>query len=126
MKNSISPAVASSRKRGLEVIRGRLKRVVRGKFIDSLSGVDELRDRRRRLEVRDALRLHDVFDGVCVLDEGDDAHLSFILGALERVDLIDALYARGPTTLTKLLPVITFVLLGWRKTEVSAFPPSRG
>ena len=54
--------VPSSRKRVLEVIRRRLKGVVGGKFIDSLYGVDELRDRWRSLEVRDPLSLHDVLD----------------------------------------------------------------
>ncbi len=37
-----------------------------------------------------------------VLNEGDDPHLCFTLGTLEWVDLIYALYARGPTTLTEL------------------------
>jgi hypothetical protein len=36
-------------KRGLELIRRRLERVVPGEFIDSLFGIDELRNRWRSL-----------------------------------------------------------------------------
>jgi hypothetical protein len=50
------------RKRVLEVISRRLKGVLAGEFIDSLYGIDELRNRRRSLKVGDTLSLHDVFD----------------------------------------------------------------
>jgi hypothetical protein len=75
-------AVPSQKKRVLEVIRRRLEGVARGEFIKSFSGVDELWYWRRRLKVRDTLRLHDVLDGVLVLNKGDDTHLSFTFGAL--------------------------------------------
>ena len=47
------------------------------------------------------------------MDEGDDTHLPFTLGALKRVDLIDALDAFGPTTFLKLLAIVA--LLFFRK-----------
>ena len=72
------------------------------------------------MEVRDPLRLHDVLDGVRVLNEGDDAHLSFTLGALERIHLVESLYARGPTTPTKLAPIVALVFLHGRRGELSA------
>ena len=56
------PCHPVTEKAGLKVIRRRLEGVVRRKFIDSLCGVDELRDRRRSLKVRDTLSLHDVLD----------------------------------------------------------------
>jgi hypothetical protein len=95
-----TPAFPSQRKRFLEVIRCWFEGVVLGKFIDrstssrdahitccvvslsnhSVSGIDELRNRgawksgmpfgRAQAE---ALSLHDVFDGVRVLNECDDA-----------------------------------------------------
>ena len=68
-----TPAYPSQRKRALEVISRRLEGIVRGEFIDSLHGIDELRNRWWSLKVRYALSLHDVLDGVLVLDEGDDA-----------------------------------------------------
>ena len=59
-------AFPSQRKRSLEVVERRLKGFVGGEFIDSLSGIDELRNnelrnnelrnRRRSLEVRYAVR----------------------------------------------------------------------
>jgi hypothetical protein len=71
---------------------------------------------------------------VRVLNEGDDAHWRFALGVLKRVDLIYALYARGPTTLTepdstdfgelaKLTTIVALLLLG-RRSDFSAFTPS--
>ena len=78
----IHPRHPVTEKAGLEVIRRWLEGVVRGEFIDSLYGVDELRDRWRCSKVSDPLRLHDVLDGVFVLNEGYDTHLSFALGAL--------------------------------------------
>ena len=67
-----TPAFPSQRKRVLEVIRSRLKEVVGVKFIDSVRGIDELWNRRRRLsdyakatsdkKVRDPLSLHDILD----------------------------------------------------------------
>jgi hypothetical protein len=56
--------------------------------------------------------------------KADDAHLRLAFGALERVDLIDALYARGPSTLTELSPVIALVFFSGRRGELSAFSPS--
>ena len=55
------------------------------------------------------------------MDEGDDAHLCFALGALKRVDLIDALYARGPTTPTELSSIVTFGFFSLRRSELGAF-----
>jgi hypothetical protein len=52
------------------------------------------------------LGLHNLFDGMLVLDKGDDPHLSFALGALKGIYFVDSLYARGPTTPTELSPVI--------------------
>ena len=52
----------SAGKRGLELIRRRLKRVVGGELIDSIDGIDELRNRRRRLKVGYALSFHDVLN----------------------------------------------------------------
>ncbi len=77
-----------------------------------LYGFDELWDRWRRSEISDPLSLHDVLDGVCVLDEGDDAHLCSTFGALQGVYLIDALYARGPTTSAKLTAIVALLFLG--------------
>ena len=57
------------------------------------------------------------------MNEGDDAHLRFALGALKRVDLIYALDARGPTTLTELTTIVALLFLGWR-SNFSAFTPS--
>ena len=57
-----TPAFPSQKKRVLEVIRSRLKGVVGGKVIDSVSGIDERRDRRRSLKVGDTLSLYDVLD----------------------------------------------------------------
>jgi hypothetical protein len=52
------------------------------------------------------LSLHDVLDGVGVLDEGDDAYLCSTFWALKGIYLVDSLDARGPTTPTELsLPV---------------------
>ncbi len=60
--SSYTPAVPLSRTRILEFIRRRLERVVRRVFIDSPCSVDEFRDWRRRSEISDPLRLHDVLD----------------------------------------------------------------
>jgi len=48
-------------------------------------------------------------------------HLFFALGALQGVYLINALYARGPSTLTELSPVIALVFFGRRRGELGAF-----
>ena len=74
-----------------------------------MRGVDELRDLWRRSEVSDSLRFHDVFYGVFILNEGDDPHLSFALGALERIDFVYAFYARGPNAPSKLLPIVALL-----------------
>ena len=76
------------------------------------------------MKVRDALSLHDVLYGVFVLNEGYDPHLCFTLGALQRVDFVNALYARGPTTLAELSSIITLSFFSWRRSEFSAFAPS--
>ena len=55
------------------------------------------------------------------MNEGDDAHLCFTLGALKRVDLIDALDARGPTAFTELTPIVALLFLSRRRREFSAF-----
>jgi len=129
-----TPAFPSQRKRALEVIRSRLEGVARGEFIDSLHGIDELRNRWRSLKVGDTLSLHDILDcppslrfgevAVLVLDERDDAHLCFALGALERVDLIDALYARGLTAPSELPSIVTLGFFSWGRGELRAFASS--
>jgi hypothetical protein len=48
------------------------------------------------------------------LNEGDDAHLCFAFGALQRVDFIDSLDARGPTTFAKLTAIVALLFLVWR------------
>ena len=58
------------------------------------------------------------------MDKGDDAHLRFALGALERIHFIDSLYARGPSTLTELFSIVTLRFFGRRRGELSAFSPS--
>jgi hypothetical protein len=57
----------------------RLQGVVGLEFIDSVRGIDELWDRGRSLEVWNTLSLHDVLDGVLILNEGYDAHLRLAL-----------------------------------------------
>jgi hypothetical protein len=52
----------SLRRQILEVPWRRIKGVVRGEFLDSLGSIDELRERRRCLEVRDTLRFHNILD----------------------------------------------------------------
>ena len=67
-----------------------------------------------------------------ILNEGDDAHLSFARGALEGINLVDSLYARGPSTPTELdstelaevTPIITLWFISWRRGELRAFAPS--
>jgi len=58
---------------------------------------------------------------VFVLNEGDDTHLCFTFGALQRVDLIYALYARGPTAFTELLPIVALKFFGGRRGELGSF-----
>ena len=48
------------------------------------------------------------------MNEGDDAHLCFAFGALQRVDFIDSLDARGPTTFAKLTAIVALLFLVWR------------
>ena len=86
-----------------------------------MRGIDELWDGRRCSKVSDSLGLHNLFDGMLVLDKGDDPHLCFTLGALERVDLIDAFYARGPTAPSELSPVIALLLVVFGRGELGAF-----
>jgi hypothetical protein len=71
--------------------RGRFEGVVGWDFIDSLSGINEFGHWRRSSEISDPLSLHDVLDRVIVLDEGDDTHLCFTLGALQGVYLVNPL-----------------------------------
>jgi hypothetical protein len=87
-------------------------------------GIDELWDGRRCSKVSDPLGLHNLFDGMLVLDKGDDPHLSFALGALKGIYFVDSLYARGPTTPTELSPVIALLLVVFGRGELSAFTPS--
>ena len=58
------------------------------------------------------------------MNEGDDAHLCFTLGALKWVDLIYALDARGPTTFAGLLPIVGLVFFRSRRGELGSFTPS--
>jgi hypothetical protein len=68
------------------------------------------------------LGLHNLFDGMLVLDEGYDPHLRLALGALQWVDFVNALYARGPTTPTELPPIVALLFYRWRRAELGAFP----
>jgi hypothetical protein len=58
------------------------------------------------------------------LDEGDDTHLCFALGALKRVNLLDAIDARGPRAFLELPPIVALWFLRWRTGEINAFAPS--
>jgi hypothetical protein len=58
---------------------------------------------------------------VFVLDEGDDSHLCFALGALKGVDLLDALDARGPTAFTELLPIVALWFFRRRRGKFGSF-----
>ena len=80
-----TPSYPSQRKRALEVISRRLEGVVRGEFIDSLYGIDELRNRRRSLKIQYALSLHDVFDSVLVLPDITNYFISRNSGIPERL-----------------------------------------
>jgi hypothetical protein len=55
------------------------------------------------------------------VDEGDDAHLSFAFGALARINLLDSLYARGPSTATEISPIVALWFFSARRGELSAF-----
>ena len=68
--------------------------------------------------------LHDILDGVFVLDEGDNPHLRVTFGTLERIHFIDSLYASGPSTSTKLSSIVTLRFFGRRRGELGAFAPS--
>ena len=57
------------------------------------------------------------------MDEGDDAHLSFAFVALERVNLVDPLYARGPSTSTEISPIVALWFFSAKRGELSAFIP---
>lgn len=59
-----------------------------------------------------------------MLDEDDDAHLCFALGALQGVYLIDSLDARGPTAFTEILWIVTLWFFGGRRGELSSLAPS--
>jgi hypothetical protein len=56
-----------------------------------------------------------------VLNEGDDPHLRFALGAFKGVDLINTLYARGPTTLTELVPIVVLLFFSRKRGELGSF-----
>ncbi len=56
-----------------------------------------------------------------VLNECDNPLLRFALEALQGVDLIDALDARGPTTPTELLPIVTLWFFSRRRGELGSF-----
>jgi hypothetical protein len=58
---------------------------------------------------------------VLVLDECDDAHLCFTLGALKGIHFIDSLYARAPTALTELTAIVVLWLFRGRGGELGAF-----
>ncbi len=57
-----------------------------------------------------------------VLDEGDNSHLRFTVRALQWVDLIDPLYARGPTAFAELLPIVALLFFSRRRRgELGSF-----
>jgi len=58
---------------------------------------------------------------MCILDKGDDPHLSFALGALKGIHFIDSLYARAPTALTELTAIVALWFFRGRRGELSAF-----
>jgi hypothetical protein len=87
-------------------------------------GIDELWDGRRCSKVSDPLGLHNLFDGMLVLDKGDDPHLSFALGALKGIYFVDSLYARGPSASLEISPIVALSFFRWRRGELSAFTPS--
>ncbi len=66
------------------------------------------------------MRLHDVLDGVLVLNKGDDTYLCFTFGALKWVHFIAGLNARGPTTSPKLLAIVALLFFRRRRGELSA------
>ena len=55
------------------------------------------------------------------MDECDDAHLCFALGALKGIHLVDSLDARGPTALAELTAIVTFLFFRGRRSELGAF-----
>ena len=55
------------------------------------------------------------------MDEGDNTHLCFALGALKGIYLVDSLDARGPTALTELSSIVTLRFFDWRRGELRAF-----
>ncbi len=55
------------------------------------------------------------------MNEGDDPHLQFTVRALQGVNLVDTLYARGPTTFAELLPIITLWFFSGRRREIGPF-----
>ena len=63
----------------------------------------------------------EVFDILLRLSGYGGTGLCFAFGAPERVDLIDALYARDPTTPTDLSPGIALVFFGRRRGELGTF-----
>jgi hypothetical protein len=58
---------------------------------------------------------------MCILDKGDDPHLSFTFGALKGIHFIDSLYARGPIALTELTAIVALWFFRGRRGELSAF-----
>ena len=89
-----------------------------------MRGIDELWDGRRCSKVSDPLGLHNLFDGMLVLDKGDDPHLSFALGALKGIYFVDSLYARGPTAPSELPSIVTLGFFSWGRGELRAFASS--
>jgi hypothetical protein len=59
-----------------------------------------------------------------ILKEGDNTHLRFALGALERINFVDSLDARGPTAPRELSPIVALCFIVWGRGEFSAFAPS--
>ena len=55
------------------------------------------------------------------MDEGDNAHLCFALGALQGIYFVDTLYARGPIALTELTAIVALWFFRGRRGELSAF-----
>ncbi len=56
------------------------------------------------------------------MNEGDDPHLQLTVRAPQGVDLVDTLYARGPTTFAELVPIVTLWFFSGRsRGELGAF-----
>ena len=55
------------------------------------------------------------------MNEGDNSHLRSAFRTLQGIDLIYALYARGPTTFAELLPIVALLFFRRRRGELGAF-----